>query len=111
MDERQERLGRNEALYREVNERLKELGESFSLVSELADFVCECGVGTCAAPIRITLEQYEHVRSNPHWFMVVPGHEILDIESVIEEHDAWYLIEKHPGGPADLAAQADPRSR
>lgn len=110
MDERQERLGRNEALYREVNERLKDLGESFSLVADSADFVCECGVATCAAPIRMTLEQYEHVRSNPHWFVVVPGHEILEIEAVIAEHEGWNLIEKHPGGPADLAAQADPRS-
>ena len=110
MDARKERLGRNEAVYREVNERLKELGESFSLVAEAADFVCECGVATCASPIRMTLEEYERLRSNPHWFAVVPGHEILDIESVVEEHDGWNLIEKHPGGPADLAAQSDPRS-
>jgi hypothetical protein len=110
VDERQERLGRNEALYREVNERLKELGESFSMVAEVADFVCECGVSTCAGPIRMTLEEYEHVRSNPHWFTVLPGHEIRDIESVVERHEGWTLIEKHPGGPADLAAQSDPRT-
>lgn len=109
MDERGARITQNEALYREVNERLKELGTSFSLVSETTDFVCECGLLSCVEPISMTLESYEHVRSEPHWFAVKEGHEIPDVETVVERHDGWSLVEKHLGGPAELAAETDPR--
>ena len=104
------RIGKNEALFREVNERLKEVGTSFSLVAEQADFVCECGISTCTEPIRMTLADYERIRSQPHWFAVVPNHEIPDVERVLERNDGWYLIEKLKGGPAELAAEHDPRS-
>jgi hypothetical protein len=110
MDARQERIGRNEALFREVNERLQEIGTSFNLVGETADFVCECGDLTCAEPIRMTLADYEGVRAKPNRFFVVPGHDIPDVESVVERHERWEIVEKHAGGPAELAAEEDPRS-
>jgi hypothetical protein len=29
-------------------------------------------------------------------FVVVPGHEVADIETVIESHEAWVVVEKAP---------------
>jgi hypothetical protein len=110
MDERQERIGRNEALFRQVNERLKEVGASFSLVAEETSFVCECGDPTCAEPIVMTLDAYERIREEAAWFAIVPGHEIPDVERVVERHERYAVVEKHPGGPADLARAEDPRS-
>lgn len=110
MDERAERIGKNEALFRQVNERLKEIGQSFSFVSESAEFVCECGVASCAQPIRMTLADYERIRQNPTWFAVIPGHEIPDVEAVVERNDGWHVVQKKPGAPAELAAAEDPRS-
>jgi hypothetical protein len=109
MDERGRRIGENEIVFREVNERLREIGESFSLVSEVAEFVCECGDPTCTDRIRMPLAEYEHIRSDGKWFVVVTGHEIPEYERVISHHDDYAIVEKLPGGPAGLAIRDDPR--
>jgi hypothetical protein len=109
MDARRERIGRNEVLFRQVNERLKELGTSFSIVAEAAEFVCECGNVSCAEPIRMTLGEYEQLRSHGAWFAVRSGHETPDVESVVERHGDWNVVEKHRDGPAQLAEAEDPR--
>lgn len=110
MGERATRMGKNEALFRQVNERLREIGESFSLVTERSDFVCECTHATCAEPIQMSLEDYERLRAQPEWFALRPGHEIVALERVVEQHDGYNIVEKHEGGPAELARDADPRS-
>jgi hypothetical protein len=107
---RGERVGKNEALFRQVNERLKELGEGFSLVTESADFVCECGSASCAAPIRMTLTEYERVRAEPELFFVFPGHGAEDVESVVESREGYDVVRKHEGEPARVARETDPRS-
>jgi hypothetical protein len=110
MDERQRRVGLNEVLFRDVNERLKEVGTSFSLVAETARFVCECGELGCAEPIEMTLAEYESLRADPKRFAVKPGHEITDVERVVEEREGYFIVEKLPGGPAGLAIREDPAS-
>jgi hypothetical protein len=109
VDERGRRIGQNEVVFREVNERLRELGEGFSLVSELGDFVCECGNTACAELIRMTLPAYEQLRSNPKHFIVVKGHEEPGYEKVVSQEDDYYIVEKLPGGPAEIAVKEDPR--
>ena len=109
MDERGRRIGENEIVFREVNERLREIGESFSLVSEVAEFVCECANTTCTERIRMSLADYEHIRSDGKWFLVVPGHEVPEYERVISQGDGYAIVEKLPGGPAGLAIKEDPR--
>lgn len=110
MDERGTRIGQNEVVFREVNERLRELGESFSLTSELSEFVCECANTSCTERVQMALSDYEHVRSDPKWFLIVSGHEEADYERVIEEKDGYTVVEKLPGGPAGIAIRDDPRN-
>jgi hypothetical protein len=110
VDERGKRIGQNEVVFREVNERLRELGEGFSLVSEVAEFVCECGDSGCAERIQLPLSEYERVRSDAKWFVVVPGHELPEYEKVVEKKDGYTIVEKLPGGPAGIAIRDDPRS-
>lgn len=110
MDERGRRIGRNEAMFREVNERLREIGEGFSIVAEEAEFVCECGNGSCIEHIRMPLPQYGQIRTDPKRFFVVKGHEERDYEKVVSETEDYLVVEKLPGGPAGLAISEDPRS-
>jgi hypothetical protein len=110
VDERGKRVGLNEVLFREVNERLRELGDAFSTVTEEADFVCECGDGSCTKHVRMPLPEYEEIRADPKRFFVVAGHELPEYEKVVSEHDAYFVVEKLPGGPAGLAISDDPRS-
>jgi hypothetical protein len=109
VNERQKRIGRNEVLFRQVNERLEEVGESFSLVAETADFVCECGDLSCAEPIRMTLADYKRLREDPTRFVIKQGHEVVDVERVVEEHTDYQIVLKRPGGPAGLAIREDDR--
>ena len=110
MDERGRRIGENEIIFREVNERLRELGESFSFVSETTEFVCECADTSCTERIQMQLPEYEEIRSNPKWFLIIPGHEEPDYERVVEWRDGYAVVEKLPGGPARMAIRDDPRS-
>jgi hypothetical protein len=105
------RLARNEALYREVNERIAELAEEFSEgeVRNPVGFVCECAAADCAEPIELTLAEYEAIRAEPTRFAVVPGHERLEIERVVERHAAYLVVEKREEDAAEVARETDPR--
>ena len=103
MDERARRIGENEAIYRAVNEKIGDLNETFGLLTDEMTVVCECGDLTCTDQIQLEIPDYERVRRDPTFFVVVPGHEIPDVETVVEKHETWTVVRKNPGGPAELA--------
>jgi hypothetical protein len=95
-DERAERIARNEARFREINDRLaRDLAEVVEGAEELLPFVCECGLRTCAQPVRLSIGEYRRVRADRVHFAVVPGHEIEDVEDVVERGDRYVVIRKH----------------
>jgi hypothetical protein len=110
MDERERRIGLNEAVFREVNERIREIGQTLQTTVEQLDLVCECGMADCTERIRMTQSEYEALRSNGRQFAIVPGHEIKDVEKVLERRESYDVVEKHPGPAAELAEETDPRS-
>jgi hypothetical protein len=110
MDERRRRIGENEILYRAVNERIEGLNQTFGVVAERMTVVCECGDGLCAEQIGLDVPTYERIRSDPTLFVVKPGHEEADVEAVVERTDAYHVVRKLPGGPAERAVEEDPRT-
>ena len=110
VDDRGRRIGENEVLFRDVNERLRELGEGFSMITEEAEFVCECGNIACSGQVRMSLSTYEEIRSDPKHFFVIKGHEEPELEKVLSEREGYLVVEKLPGGPAGAAIRDDPRS-
>jgi hypothetical protein len=102
-----ERLARNQALFREVNERLLELSESFQDGS--MHFVCECSSEDCTLTINMNHKEYESVRSHSTFFVIATGHEILEIEKIIDRHDGWTIVQKV--AESDYAVETDPRRR
>ena len=109
MDDTARRIGQNEALFREVNERVQDVVVGFGEGLPDAEFICECGHRDCTERIPMTLDEYEHVRAEPTTFLVKKGHDLPDVETVVEEHEA-YVVRKHPGATAALAAETDPRA-
>jgi len=105
VDERTRRVGENEALFREVNDRVRELNETFSVFSERMDIICECGDRTCVERVSLLPDEYRRVRADPRHFAIVPGHEAPDVEHVIEQTDRYAVVEKDPGEPARLAVE------
>ena len=108
--DRHERIGLNEAVFREVNERINDLAEHFRLEDQPLDLVCECGDPSCVERITMRREEYEHLRSDPTHFAVHPGHEEPDVEDVLEKRGAYDVVRKHEGEPAEIAERTDPRS-
>ncbi len=47
MSERERRIGLNEAVYREVNEKLRAVNEAFATITDSFEIMCECGHATC----------------------------------------------------------------
>ena len=111
--EREERLAGNEALFREVNERIAEVVEHFVEVESTADpakFNCECGNPTCTEQVAMTLVEYEAVRAVPTHFAVVAGHELPEIEQIVERHPNYLVVEKQEEDAEQVARETDPRT-
>jgi hypothetical protein len=89
---REDRIVRNEALFREVNERLEEIQES---AAETFGVVCECGDAGCKEMLEVTTHEYRDVRAEPTHFLVIPGHEIPDVETVVERTTHFNVVRKH----------------
>ena len=104
MDERERRLAQNEALFREANERTRRAA-GYS-----TEFICECADRDCAALVALSLEEYETVRRDPKQFVVLPGHQIPDIEEIVLIDDDFLTVQKS-GEAGDYVAHLNPRSR
>ena len=110
---REERLAGNEALFREVNERVAEVAEDFvepASTAESFKFTCECGSATCTEEIAMTLVEYEALRAVPTHFAVVDGHEMPEVERVVERHPSYLVVEKQEEDAERVARETDPRS-
>src|SRR5215210_1802410 len=107
---REERIGLNEAVFREVNERIEGLADQFDLSGQPLDLVCECGDPTCLERISMTPPEYERLRADSGLFAVHPGHEEPDVEEVVEQRGGYDVVRKHEGVPMQLAEQTDPRT-
>ena len=103
MDPRAERVGRNEALFREVNERILEVSDGAEM-----EILCECGDAECTVSFLITHGEYEGVRADPTRFAVAHGHVAEGIEQVIVENDRFAVVEKI-GDATRIATETDPR--
>ena len=94
----------NQALFRDVNERLKILNQAFESATRDSEFICECANNDCMEHVVLTLLEYEAVRRMPTHFLVSPTsrHVFLELERVVEEHDNYFVVEK--AGDAGKAA-------
>lgn len=90
----EERAGRNEALFREVNDNIAALEERLDSGTGSLPVICECARADCATQIEIDADEYFAVRRHPHRFIVAPGHEQTGIEQVLERGPGYVMVEK-----------------
>jgi hypothetical protein len=111
-EERAARLARNQALYREVNERMRAINDAFDKLLPLGEWLCECASRDCVERLSLTHDEYEKLRANGIQFAVVPHeeHVFAEVEDVVERHERYWVVKKL-GAAAQLTANADPRSR
>ena len=106
MASRERQAARNEDFFRTSNEI--ELEDSVS-DRRHPDFICECSRPGCVERIRITPDEYEHVRATGTRFVLDPLHVDPGVEVVIERHQDYVVVEKI-GAAADESQRLDPRS-
>jgi hypothetical protein len=109
VDAREERLARNEVLFRDVNERIEQAAAPHGSDPHVYEFLCECSNIDCSLRVRMTIAAYEGVRADPRCFVVAPGHELPEIEEVLYRTDEYQVVKKE-GPAAHLVAERDPRS-
>jgi hypothetical protein len=87
---REERLAQNEVRFREINESAQPQRERRGA----GRFVCECADRGCMAWLEVPVDTYASVRRHPRRFLVVPTHEIPDVETIVGREAGYFVIEK-----------------
>lgn len=111
MTSREERIARNEALFREVNERIKQVhaGAGDLVSGDTFAVLCECGDQNCVEEVQLTPQRYEQVRADSRQFVIVPGHAIPEVEEIVDEGAGFEVVRKHAEA-AEIAERMDPRA-
>jgi hypothetical protein len=109
-DDQARRVGLNESIFRQVNERIETLNRDLGGELRTMTVICECADGECAERLEIRVPEYEQVRADPLRYIVVPGHELPEFESVVENRDGYDVVEKRDSTAAEVARETDPRS-
>ena len=91
---------------RRVNEAIEPQGQS----DRSAVFVCECGNLGCSETVEISVAEYEEVRTAFDRFFLVPGHEIDDVDRVVERRSSYLIVVKRAPEAREMARASDERS-
>ncbi|HEX6787898.1 MAG TPA: hypothetical protein VF091_01555 [Gaiellaceae bacterium] len=100
------RVGRNESIFREINERAEEIGAALERPTE---FLCECYRTDCTERLSVPGDVYERVRARSRYFLVLPGHERHEFERVVDQGNGWLVVTKI-GVAGEVAEEEDPRT-
>jgi hypothetical protein len=106
-DESKKRVAHNEDVFRKLNERI-EAGRWPGDEATGMAICCECGDLGCNLLLEIAPADYERVRADPRRFVVAPGHELPEVERVVERSGDYLVIEKLDE-PGRIAEAQDPR--
>jgi hypothetical protein len=109
VDARDHRLAQNEALFREVNERVNKMAHRLG-PDVPYEFLCECANADCTFRLSLPTTIYEQVRSDPRQFVVLPDHYTPEIEELVEQDETYWVVRK-TGEAGEYVEQLDPRGR
>jgi hypothetical protein len=110
MSDRARRIGENEALFRQVNEHVQSLGTGVAEGHSPMQIFCECGDLSCDDRFSVPSSKYEEIRGDATLFFVVPGHNKVGIEEVVERTEDYDVVRKLAAEARRIAEETDPRS-
>jgi hypothetical protein len=103
-----ERIAENEVRVRDVNELIAEktadlAQDGLAPDEDRSEFLCACGRPGCAATISLTRTELDAAHAVADQFVVFPGHEVSEIEDVVERNHRYLVVRKKPGfKPSDV---------
>jgi hypothetical protein len=86
-----DRRRKNEETFAHANEQIREAAEEHRV--DPVPFLCECSAVNCIELIHLPLDAYRRVRGSAG-FIVCPGHDDPHVETVVEDHGAYQVVEK-----------------
>jgi hypothetical protein len=102
------RLVENEVFFRQPNTRMaegfkdlektaKEVGakEWANATDKHFNFYCECSDENCRKKINLKPSEYLRIHKNSSQFVVLPGHNVADVERIVQSNDDWIVVEKY----------------
>jgi hypothetical protein len=88
---RAERIVQTEIFFRAINQEIALLDGTAT-----TRYLCECGNSACAEGILLPPGALENLHSSPRHFVVLKGHEIPDVETVVDDADGYLIVRKKP---------------
>jgi hypothetical protein len=106
VDDRQARIAKNETAFRATNRELERTEEEAGGAADhVIEVLCECGKEGCTGLITLTVAEYDDVHSQRDRFVVLPGHETAEIETVVERRSSYFVVDKF--GEAEEIAEEE----
>jgi formate-nitrite transporter family protein len=87
------RLAENQAYFREVNERIGGQARLLEGDEHLYRFLCECSNASCHVSVSVSLAEYREVRAHPGRYLLIPGHERLEVERIVLRTERFAVSE------------------
>jgi hypothetical protein len=105
----QERVARNDALFREANEGIQQAATTYEVLEQIP-FICECADENCRELLVLSMDEYEEIRGNPRHFLNAPGHVRAGegAAEVVDDRGRYTIVEK-TGYAGQLVEKLDPR--
>lgn len=107
----------NEAIFRQLNQSLqKGVDESNAVAAEEGQdpldfdadeslhFFCECADEDCQVRIQLSPNTYNEIHQDNRCFIIVPGHQVNEIEDVTAKHGTYWIVTKHEQPPEESDA-------
>ena len=109
MDARLDRVARNETVFRAVNREIEHASEE--LGDRELEVLCECGSTGCRGLVAVSADVYDSVHERRDRFLVLPGHEHPEIETVIERSEGYVIVDKFGDAEKIAEEEHDPGPR
>ena len=101
----------NEVLFRKASDRIDDKAAPRTVPGEAIAFYCECSDRDCNERMLITAHEFENVRARPTQFLVRPGHEKPDIETITTRTPLYLVVEKTGEAAEFVTEQLDDTGR
>ena len=86
---RADRVAQTELFFRAVNEEI-----AANDGHGTTQFLCECGNPACKEGLELTAEALHYLHAENGLFVVLPGHEISDLETVVDRYDGYLVVRR-----------------
>jgi hypothetical protein len=99
MDTSPRRLRENEELMEALNVRMQEsldrIREEDGLPRDASmALFCECSDLDCRGRVHLDAHRFAEIHADPEQFVLVPGHERLEVERVVDQESDYLIVRK-----------------